>query len=197
MVPGRCWCSLTLMVSISVPHSKTTITGETSNQESQIKSGQSGPSLESGLWFGLTDQVRFAGLDISYRPKCIVRSVGNIWLSHLWQSFSQIGVGMDHFLCFHCQCSSSELCMQGACQGVNAQTQWWTPDVRNTIKLKKEPYQTMLACGKLSGTSGGRNSFSANTVYSVDAERLTTAGEIVPWWKESFSITLTCLPLKK
>ncbi|TWW56094.1 hypothetical protein D4764_08G0000810 [Takifugu flavidus] len=35
----------------------------------------------------------------------------------------------------------------GACRGGNAQTRWWTPAVRDAIKLKKESYRALLACG--------------------------------------------------
>ncbi|XP_041673427.1 RLA class II histocompatibility antigen, DP alpha-1 chain-like [Cheilinus undulatus] len=35
----------------------------------------------------------------------------------------------------------------GACHGGNPRTRWWTPAVRDVIKLKKESYRAFLACG--------------------------------------------------
>ncbi|TWW69209.1 hypothetical protein D4764_18G0000150 [Takifugu flavidus] len=35
----------------------------------------------------------------------------------------------------------------GACRGANARTRWWTPVVRDAVKLKKESYRALLACG--------------------------------------------------
>ncbi|TWW80939.1 hypothetical protein D4764_01G0007540 [Takifugu flavidus] len=35
----------------------------------------------------------------------------------------------------------------GACRGGNARTRWWTPAVRDAVKLKKESYRALLACG--------------------------------------------------
>uniref|UniRef100_A0A3P9PV83 Reverse transcriptase domain-containing protein n=1 Tax=Poecilia reticulata TaxID=8081 RepID=A0A3P9PV83_POERE len=35
----------------------------------------------------------------------------------------------------------------GACRGGNPRTRWWTPSVRDAVKLKKESYRAFLACG--------------------------------------------------
>ncbi|TWW59208.1 hypothetical protein D4764_06G0007380 [Takifugu flavidus] len=35
----------------------------------------------------------------------------------------------------------------GACRGGNARTRWWTPAVRDAVRLKKESYRALLACG--------------------------------------------------
>ncbi|KAI3372530.1 hypothetical protein L3Q82_023015 [Scortum barcoo] len=37
--------------------------------------------------------------------------------------------------------------VSGACRGSNPRTRWWTPEVRDAVRLKKESYRTMLACG--------------------------------------------------
>ncbi|TWW76582.1 hypothetical protein D4764_13G0012440 [Takifugu flavidus] len=37
--------------------------------------------------------------------------------------------------------------VDGACRGGNARTRWWTPAVRDAVKLKKESYRALLACG--------------------------------------------------
>ncbi|TWW75358.1 hypothetical protein D4764_13G0000200 [Takifugu flavidus] len=34
-----------------------------------------------------------------------------------------------------------------ACRGGNARTRWWTPVVRDAVRLKKESYRALLACG--------------------------------------------------
>ena len=33
------------------------------------------------------------------------------------------------------------------CRGGNSRTRWWTPAVRDAVKLMKESYRTFLACG--------------------------------------------------
>ncbi|TWW80203.1 R2 Retrovirus-related Pol polyprotein from type I retrotransposable element [Takifugu flavidus] len=35
----------------------------------------------------------------------------------------------------------------GACRGGNTRTRWWTPVVKDAVKLKKESYWALLACG--------------------------------------------------
>ncbi|TWW80160.1 hypothetical protein D4764_10G0011900 [Takifugu flavidus] len=35
----------------------------------------------------------------------------------------------------------------GACRGGNVRTRWWTPVVRDAVRLKKESYRALLACG--------------------------------------------------
>ncbi|KAI3372720.1 hypothetical protein L3Q82_023182 [Scortum barcoo] len=37
--------------------------------------------------------------------------------------------------------------VSGACRGGNPRTRWWTPEVRDAVRLKKESYRAMLACG--------------------------------------------------
>ncbi|KAI3360256.1 hypothetical protein L3Q82_014565 [Scortum barcoo] len=38
--------------------------------------------------------------------------------------------------------------VSGACRGGNPRTRWWTPEVRDAVRLKKESLsRTMLACG--------------------------------------------------
>ncbi|KAI3373219.1 hypothetical protein L3Q82_006376 [Scortum barcoo] len=39
--------------------------------------------------------------------------------------------------------------VSGACRGGNPEPRWWTPEVRDAVRLKKESYRTMLACGTL------------------------------------------------
>ncbi|KAI3353538.1 hypothetical protein L3Q82_020068 [Scortum barcoo] len=82
--------------------------------------------------------------------------------------------------------------VSGACRGGNPQTRWWTPEVRDAIKLKKESYRAMLACGSPDAVEWqyrrlrrGKQ-YSANTVYSADGELLTSTGDIVGRWKEYF-----------
>ncbi|KAI3376292.1 hypothetical protein L3Q82_016423 [Scortum barcoo] len=43
--------------------------------------------------------------------------------------------------------SCGRLKVSGACRGGNPRTRWWTPEVRDAVRLKKESYRTMLACG--------------------------------------------------
>ncbi|TKS65493.1 LINE-1 reverse transcriptase -like protein [Collichthys lucidus] len=44
----------------------------------------------------------------------------------------------------------------GACRGGGPRTRWWTPAVRDAVKLKKEAYRTFLACGTPEAADGYR-----------------------------------------
>ncbi|KAI3353028.1 hypothetical protein L3Q82_019600 [Scortum barcoo] len=108
-------------------------------------------------------------LDRPGRPKRIVRvcwerlaepSVREVFNSHLRKSFSQIpreaGDIESEWTMFSASIvdamAGSKLWTQGlsgACRGmaVTSRTRWWTPEVRDAVRLKKESYRTMLACG--------------------------------------------------
>ncbi|KAI3368075.1 hypothetical protein L3Q82_026898, partial [Scortum barcoo] len=82
-----------------------------------------------------------------------------VFNSHLRKSFSQIpreaGDIESEWTMFSASIvdGSSKLwsCgrkVSGACRhGGNPRTRWWTPEVRDAVRLKKESYRTMLACG--------------------------------------------------
>ncbi|KAI3355938.1 hypothetical protein L3Q82_004485 [Scortum barcoo] len=105
-------------------------------------------------------------LDRPGRPKRIVRvcwerlaepSVREVFNSHLRKSFSQIpreaGDIESEWTMFSAsivECAAVRSCgrkVSGACRGGNPRTRWWTPEVRDAVRLKKESYRTMLACG--------------------------------------------------
>ena len=44
--------------------------------------------------------------------------------------------------------------VSGACRGSNPQTRWWTPEVRDAVKLKKESYLAWLARGTPEAADG-------------------------------------------
>ncbi|XP_061650970.1 uncharacterized protein LOC133487820 [Phyllopteryx taeniolatus] len=44
----------------------------------------------------------------------------------------------------------------GACRGGNARNRWWTPTVRDAVKLKKESCRALLACGTPEAADGSR-----------------------------------------
>ncbi len=46
--------------------------------------------------------------------------------------------------------------VSGACRGSNPRTRWWTLEVRDAVKLKKESYQAWLACGTPEAADGYR-----------------------------------------
>ncbi|KAI3363918.1 hypothetical protein L3Q82_001515 [Scortum barcoo] len=105
-------------------------------------------------------------LDRPGRPKRIVRvcwerlaepSVREVFNSHLRKSFSQIpreaGDIESEWTMFSAsivetrQFEVVDASVSGACRGGNPRTRWWTPEVRDAVRLKKESYRTMLACG--------------------------------------------------
>ncbi|TWW56284.1 R2DM Retrovirus-related Pol polyprotein from type II retrotransposable element [Takifugu flavidus] len=80
----------------------------------------------------------------------------------------------------------------GACRGGNARTRWWTPAVRDAVKLKKESYRALLACGTPEAADGYRH--AKRSAATAVAEAKTRAWEefvvmlwdVVDRWKEYF-----------
>ncbi|KAK0151763.1 Craniofacial development protein 2 [Merluccius polli] len=99
------------------------------------------------------------------RPKRIVRvcwerlaesPVRESFNSHLRESFDHVpgeaGDIESEWAMFHASIvkAADQSCgrkVVGACRGGNPRTRWWTPAVRDAVKLKKESYRTFLACG--------------------------------------------------
>ncbi|KAK3521648.1 hypothetical protein QTP70_014696, partial [Hemibagrus guttatus] len=99
-------------------------------------------------------------------------SVRGVFNSYLQESFNQIPREVGDIESEWTMFSSSIVdaairscgCkVTGAGRGGNPRTQWWSLEVRDAVKLKKESYR---ACG------GG--------------ELLASTGDIVGWWKEYF-----------
>ncbi|TKS65417.1 Craniofacial development protein 2 p97 bucentaur protein [Collichthys lucidus] len=63
----------------------------------------------------------------------------------------------------------------GACRGGGPRTRWWTPAVRDAVKLKKEAYRTLLACGSPEAADGYRH--AKRNAASAVAEAKTRAWE--------------------
>ncbi|TWW73592.1 R2DM Retrovirus-related Pol polyprotein from type II retrotransposable element [Takifugu flavidus] len=63
----------------------------------------------------------------------------------------------------------------GACRGGNARTRWWTPAVRDAVKLKKESYRALLACGTPEAADGYRH--AKRSAATAVAEAKTRAWE--------------------
>nr|XP_049578940.1 vacuolar protein sorting-associated protein 4A isoform X1 [Syngnathus scovelli]XP_049578941.1 vacuolar protein sorting-associated protein 4A isoform X1 [Syngnathus scovelli]XP_049578942.1 vacuolar protein sorting-associated protein 4A isoform X1 [Syngnathus scovelli]XP_049578943.1 vacuolar protein sorting-associated protein 4A isoform X1 [Syngnathus scovelli]XP_049578944.1 vacuolar protein sorting-associated protein 4A isoform X1 [Syngnathus scovelli]XP_049578945.1 vacuolar protein sorting- len=63
----------------------------------------------------------------------------------------------------------------GACRGGNPRTRWWTPAVRDAVKLKKESYRAVLACGTPEAADGYR--MAKRNAASAVAEAKTRAWE--------------------
>uniref|UniRef100_A0A7N8XDS0 Endonuclease/exonuclease/phosphatase domain-containing protein n=1 Tax=Mastacembelus armatus TaxID=205130 RepID=A0A7N8XDS0_9TELE len=99
------------------------------------------------------------------RPKRTVRvcweclaepTVRGVFNSHLRESFYQIpgeaGDIESEWTMFSTSIvdAAARSCgrkVSGACRGGNPRTRWWTPEVRDAVKLKKESYRAWLACG--------------------------------------------------
>ncbi|GAA6099377.1 receptor-type tyrosine-protein phosphatase F-like, partial [Tachysurus ichikawai] len=111
--------------------------------------------------------IRWRGrkLDRLGRPKRTVRvcwerlaesPVREIFNSSLRQSFNQIprevGDIESEWTMFSTSIvnAAARSCgrkVSGACRGSNPRTRWWTPEVRDAVKLKKESYRAWLARG--------------------------------------------------
>ncbi|TWW70386.1 hypothetical protein D4764_18G0011920 [Takifugu flavidus] len=74
----------------------------------------------------------------------------------------------------------------GACCGGNARTRWWTPAVRDAVKLKKESYRALLACGTPEPADGYRR--AKRSAATAVAEAKTRAWEEFRFWT-----TIRCL----
>ncbi len=60
--------------------------------------------------------------------------------------------------------------VSGACRGGNPQTRWWTPEVRDAVKLKKESYRAWLACGTPEAADGYRQAKRSAARVVVEAK---------------------------
>ncbi|KAI3374958.1 hypothetical protein L3Q82_021490 [Scortum barcoo] len=117
---------------------------------------------------GRRSMIDFVVVSSDLRPYRLGHSgsVGNVWPepsvrevfnSHLRKSFSQIpreaGDIESEWTMFSASIVDAAVrsCgrkVSGACRGGNPRTRWWTPEVRDAVRLKKkESYRTMLACG--------------------------------------------------
>ncbi len=133
--------------------------------------------------------IRWRGrkLDRLGRPKRTVRvcwdrlaesPVREIFNSHLQRSFDRIpreaGDIESEWTMFStsivdvasrsCGCKVS-----GACRGGNPRTRWWTPEVRDAVKLKKESYRAWLACGTPEAADGYRQAKQSAARVVVEA----------------------------
>ncbi|XP_055362025.1 uncharacterized protein LOC129603656 [Betta splendens] len=122
------------------------------------------------------------------RPKCIVRvcwerlaepSVRRTFNSHLRESFDQIPreVGdiesewtMFSVSIVNAAARSCGRRVSGACRGGNPRTRWWTPEVRDAIKLKKESYQVWLTCRTPEAADGYRQAKRAAACAVAEAK---------------------------
>ncbi|KAK0132211.1 putative uncharacterized transposon-derived protein F52C9.6 [Merluccius polli] len=64
----------------------------------------------------------------------------------------------------------------GACRGGNSRTRWWTPAVRDAVKLK-ESYRTVLACGTPEAAGRYRQAKRSAAVAVTEAKTQTWEGE--------------------
>ncbi|KAK3543983.1 hypothetical protein QTP70_032745, partial [Hemibagrus guttatus] len=127
------------------------------------------------------------------RPKRIVRvcwerladpSVRGVFNSHLWESFNQIPRKVGDIESEWTMFSSSIVdaairsCgrkVTGAGRGGNPRTQWWTLEVRDAVKLKKESYRAWLARGTLEAAEAYRQ--AKRTTAAVVSEAKTRVWE--------------------
>ncbi|KAK3535249.1 hypothetical protein QTP70_005957 [Hemibagrus guttatus] len=122
------------------------------------------------------------------RPKHIVRvcwerladpSVRGVFNSHLWESFNQIQREVGDIESERTMFSSSIVdaairsCgrkVSGAGRGSNPRTQWWTREVRDAVKLKKESYRAWLARGTPEAAEAYRQAKQTTAVVVSEAK---------------------------
>ncbi|KAK3506039.1 hypothetical protein QTP70_003193, partial [Hemibagrus guttatus] len=122
------------------------------------------------------------------RPKRIVRvcwerladaSVRGVFNSHLRESFNQIPREVEDIESEWTMFSSSIVdaairsCgrkVSGAGCGSNPQTQWWTLEVRDAVKLKKESYRAWLARGTPEAAEAYRQAKQTTAVVVSEAK---------------------------
>ncbi|XP_076588427.1 uncharacterized protein LOC143321733 [Chaetodon auriga] len=122
------------------------------------------------------------------RPKCTVRvcwerlaepAVREVFNSHLQESFDQIprevGDIESEWTMFSTSIVDAAICscgrkVAGACRGGNPRTRWWTPEVRDAVKPKKESYRAWLAHGTPEAAYGYRQAKRAAARAVVEAK---------------------------
>ncbi|KAK0146656.1 putative uncharacterized transposon-derived protein F52C9.6 [Merluccius polli] len=125
------------------------------------------------------------------RPKRIVRvcwerlaesPVRESFNSHLRESFDHVpgeaGDIESEWAMFHASIvkAADQSCgrkVVGACRGGNPRTRWWTPAVRDAVKLKKESYRTFLACGTPEAAGRYRQAKRSAAVAVTEAKTRT------------------------
>uniref|UniRef100_A0AAQ6IFT4 Endonuclease/exonuclease/phosphatase domain-containing protein n=1 Tax=Anabas testudineus TaxID=64144 RepID=A0AAQ6IFT4_ANATE len=125
------------------------------------------------------------------RPKRIVRvcwerlvepSVREVFNSHLRESYNQVpresGDIESEWTMFSTSIVNAAVrsCgrrVSGACRGGNPRTRWWTLEVREAVKLKKESYQAWLACGTPDAADGYRQAKRAAARAVAEAKTRT------------------------
>ncbi|KAI3375904.1 hypothetical protein L3Q82_004160 [Scortum barcoo] len=106
-------------------------------------------------------------------------SVREVFNSHLRKSFSQIpreaGDIESEWTMFSASivdAGSSKLWTQGlwCLSWRQPRTRWWTPEVRDAVRLKKESYRAMLACGTPDAVDGYRQAKQAAARTVLEAK---------------------------
>ncbi|TWW61026.1 hypothetical protein D4764_05G0011160 [Takifugu flavidus] len=91
-----------------------------------------------------------------YRQSLAESPVRRSFNSHLQESFDHVpgkaGDFESEWTMFRASIveAADQCCgrkVVGACRGGNARTRWWTLVVRDAVRLKKESYRALLACG--------------------------------------------------
>ena len=106
-------------------------------------------------------------------------SVREVFNSHLRESFDQIpreaGDIESEWTMFSTSIVDAAVrsCgrkVSGACRGGNPRTRWWTPEVRDAVKLKKESYRAWLAQGTPEAADGYRQAKHAAAQVVAEAK---------------------------
>jgi hypothetical protein len=122
------------------------------------------------------------------KPKRVVRvnwerlvedPVREVFNSHLRKDFShiprEVGDMESEWIMFKASIvdAAARSCGQkviGACRGGNPRTRWWTPGVREAVKLKKEAFRVWLAQGSPEAADRYRQARRAAAAVVTDAK---------------------------
>ncbi|KAI3368000.1 hypothetical protein L3Q82_026820 [Scortum barcoo] len=150
-----------------------------------------------GSWTDLADPKRIVRVCWERLAEPSVREVFN---SHLRKSFSQIpreaGDIESEWTMFSASIVDAAVrsCgrkVSGACRGGNPRTRWWTPEVRDAIRLKKESYRTMLACGTPDAVDRYRQAKQAAARAVLEAKTLGSGRSSYLWkWQTGVVVPL-------
>ncbi len=116
----------------------------------------------------VAEAVRVAGLRRSWRWRC--------WM---WRSWAGVVTCSVVVRPVGCNAKFSEMPLE---------TRWWTPEVRDAVKLKKESYQAWLACGTPEAADGSGQAKRTAAQVIVEAKKFGPGRSSVRPWRRTYRL---------